>query len=107
MSQPYGIRSLDGGGIMGAFAASALATVVRETDRRTIHARGGHAQNLGDLSDLWQSPKTPALQIAPKQGSRPSLLSICRSTRKQGAWPILLSICRSTQSSAWPLLPMV
>jgi len=30
------IHSLDRGGIMGAFAASALATVVRETDRRIV-----------------------------------------------------------------------
>ena len=43
MSPPFRIPSLDGGGIMGAFAASALATVVRETDRRIIHARSGHA----------------------------------------------------------------
>ena len=36
MSQPFRIPSLDGGGIMGAFAASALATVVRKTDRRLM-----------------------------------------------------------------------
>ena len=36
MSQPFRIQSLDGGGIMGAFAASALTTVVRETDRRIV-----------------------------------------------------------------------
>ena len=36
MSQPFRIPSLDGGGIIGPFAASALATVVRETDRRIV-----------------------------------------------------------------------
>ena len=36
MSQPFRIPSLDGGGIAGALAASALATVVRETDRRIV-----------------------------------------------------------------------
>ena len=36
MSQPFRIPSLDGGGIMGAFAATARATVVRETDRRIV-----------------------------------------------------------------------
>ncbi len=36
MSRPYGIPTLDGGGIMGAFAASALATVVRQSDRRIV-----------------------------------------------------------------------
>ena len=30
------IPSLDGGGVMGAFAATARATVVRETDRRIV-----------------------------------------------------------------------
>ena len=34
--QPFRILSLDGGGIMGALAASALATVVGETDRRIV-----------------------------------------------------------------------
>ena len=34
--QPFRILSLDGGGIMEAFAASALATVVRKTDRRIV-----------------------------------------------------------------------
>ena len=33
-----------------------------------IHARRGDSQNLGDLRDLWQSTKTPALQEAPRQG---------------------------------------
>ncbi len=36
MSQPFRIPSLDGGGNRGAFAASALATVMRETDRRVV-----------------------------------------------------------------------
>ena len=36
MSQPFRILSLDGGGMMGAFAATARATVVRETDRRIV-----------------------------------------------------------------------
>ena len=36
MSHAVWIPSLDCGGIMGAFAASALATVVRETDRRIV-----------------------------------------------------------------------
>jgi len=36
MSQPFRILSLDGGGMMGAFAASARATVGRETDRRIV-----------------------------------------------------------------------
>ena len=35
MSQPFRIPSLDSRG-MGAFAATARATVVRETDRRII-----------------------------------------------------------------------
>jgi patatin-like phospholipase/acyl hydrolase len=36
MTQPLRILSLDGGGIMGAFAASALATFERETGRRIV-----------------------------------------------------------------------
>src|SRR6516162_8324692 len=35
-SQPFRILSLDGGGIMGAFAASALATFERATGRRIV-----------------------------------------------------------------------
>ena len=35
-SQPFRILSLDGGGIMGAFAASALATFERATERRIV-----------------------------------------------------------------------
>ena len=34
--QPFRILSLDGGGIMGAFPASALATFERPTGRRTV-----------------------------------------------------------------------
>jgi hypothetical protein len=36
MSRPFRILSLDGGGIMGAFAASTLATFERETGRRIV-----------------------------------------------------------------------
>ncbi len=36
MSQPFRILSLDGGGIMGAFAASALAAFERRTGRRIV-----------------------------------------------------------------------
>jgi patatin-like phospholipase/acyl hydrolase len=36
MSRPFRILSLDGGGIMGAFAASALATFEHETGRRIV-----------------------------------------------------------------------
>ena len=36
MSQPFRIQSLDGGRIMGAIAATARATVVGETNRRTV-----------------------------------------------------------------------
>ncbi len=36
MTQTFRILSLDGGGIMGAFAASALATFERETGRRIV-----------------------------------------------------------------------
>ena len=36
MSQPFRILSLDGGGIMGAFAASALAAFERRTGRKIV-----------------------------------------------------------------------
>jgi hypothetical protein len=36
MTQPFRILSLDGGGIMGAFAASALATFEHATGRRIV-----------------------------------------------------------------------
>ena len=36
MPRPFRILSLDGGGIMGACAASVLATFERETERRIV-----------------------------------------------------------------------
>jgi uncharacterized protein len=36
MTRPFRILSLDGGGIMGAFAALALATFERATGRRVV-----------------------------------------------------------------------
>jgi patatin-like phospholipase/acyl hydrolase len=36
MNQPFRILSLDGGGIMGAFAASALATFEQATDQKIV-----------------------------------------------------------------------
>jgi patatin-like phospholipase/acyl hydrolase len=36
MTQPFRILSLDGGGITGAFAASALATFEEATGRRVV-----------------------------------------------------------------------
>jgi hypothetical protein len=57
MSQPFRIPSLDGGGIMGAFAASALATVVRETDRRI--AEHDHLMSRRDSA----APPEPSISV--------------------------------------------
>ena len=65
MSQPFRILSLDGGGIMGAFAASALATFERETGQRIIdHFDLITGTSTGGIIAIGLAMETPAEEIA-------------------------------------------
>ena len=79
-SQPFRILSLDGGGIMGAFAASALATFERATGLRIVEhfdlitgtSTGGIIAiglALGATAkEVCRFYETEGTQIFPKQG---------------------------------------
>jgi len=65
MSQPFRILSLDGGGMMGAFAASALATFERETGQRIIdHFDLITGTSTGGIIAIGLAMETPAEEIA-------------------------------------------
>src|SRR5262249_3886930 len=73
MSRPFRILSLDGGGIMGAFAASALATLERATGRRAI-----------EHFDLITGTSTGGI-IAVALGMGASSEDVCRFYEQEGA----------------------
>ena len=64
MTRPFGILSLDGGGVMGAFAAWALATFERQTNRRIVEH---FVWRFPATSHGW--PRRNGPTIDPKKGS--------------------------------------
>src|SRR4051794_12467303 len=61
---PFRILSLDGGGIMGAFAASALATFERATGRRVVeHFDLIAGTSTGGIIAIGLAMGTPAAEI--------------------------------------------
>ena len=64
-AQPFRILSLDGSGIIGAFAASALATFKRETGQRIIdHFDLITGTSTGGIIAIGLAMETPAEEIA-------------------------------------------
>lgn len=65
MTRPFRILSLDGSGIMGAFAASALVTFERATGRRVVdHFDLLTGTSTGGIIAIGLAMETPAKEIA-------------------------------------------
>ena len=92
-TRPFRILSLDGGGIMGAFAASALATFERATGRRVV-----------EHFDLLTGTSTGGIiAIALAMGSPAT--DICGFYESQGPArvpPARCSRARNGTPSCWP-----
>jgi patatin-like phospholipase/acyl hydrolase len=65
VTRPFRILSLDGSGIMGAFAASALVTFERATGRRVVdHFDLLTGTSTGGIIAIGLAMETPAKEIA-------------------------------------------
>lgn len=88
MTQPFRILSLDGGGIMGAFAASVLATFERATDRRIVeHFDLITGTSTGGIIAIGLAMGAKIEEIARFYDSRgPAIFPQPRWGRRLGGW---------------------